>query len=158
MINTMRNTSFVRMFVLGALASLTLGCMCREQPDEKIEPNPVPQHETLNENSKDTTMPQEQEVVEASVMMVTDYSDRIRVGIHLCEDKKLIDDLILAPIRNAKTDPEPAKYIYVGGLVVKNKDGSETCYALYEPWGHFSRENNYYITDFEKLPQRSSNR
>jgi hypothetical protein len=108
------------------------------------------QEQIVTDEHKKMDTRKNDEVIEAYVVFALDYADDICVGIRI-SDKRLIDDLILSPINNSKTDPEPAKYIILGCISLRHQDGSETSYTLYYPWGHFSRDQKYYIADLNKL-------
>jgi hypothetical protein len=74
----------------------------------------------------------------------------VSAELHI-DDPGLIRDLVLEPIGQAERDPRPAKYVYLGNLIVKNEDGSETYYVLFDPWGHFGTADEYFVTDLSKL-------
>jgi len=67
------------------------------------------------------------------------------------DDPAVIDNLVLQPINNANRDPVTADYAVMGTLTVAWSDGSRETLVLYGPWGHYSRGDEDYVTDFSKL-------
>lgn len=90
------------------------------------------------------------EVIEAWVMLLVEDTRNLAVGVRI-RDKKTIDDSVLSPLAKASVDPRPAKYEILGSLLLKHKDGSQTSYTLYAPWGHISRDGKYYIADLNEI-------
>ena len=66
-------------------------------------------------------------------------------------DPETIRRLIEEPLKKAKPDPKPAKYVITGGLVCKYADGTETEYSLFRPWGYCSTGSKYLIADLHEL-------
>jgi len=66
-------------------------------------------------------------------------------------DPKLIHELVEEPLKHAKVDSSPARYVALGLMQVRKEDGSEEAYSLFRPWGHYKYDNNYMIADFEKI-------
>jgi hypothetical protein len=66
-------------------------------------------------------------------------------------DQKLLRDLIDEPLRKARVDPDPARYVPVCSVRLVFKDGSRDGFVMFEPWGHYKRKNNYMIAQFDKL-------
>lgn len=69
----------------------------------------------------------------------------------LIDDPVRIRELVLDPISRAERDTNPANYVYLGNLVLRKADGSEICYVLFDPWGHFGTADEYFITDLGNL-------
>jgi hypothetical protein len=67
------------------------------------------------------------------------------------KDVKLMKDLFLNSLENAKPDPKPAAYEILGLVTVTRKDGSEEVFIVFLPWGHLKRENAYLIADLGRL-------
>jgi hypothetical protein len=74
----------------------------------------------------------------------------LEIGI---PDPKLVRELVVEPLENAKRDPRPARYEVVGNLSVENGNGSNEHIALFLPWGHIKRGDVYSIADLTKLRQ-----
>jgi len=66
-------------------------------------------------------------------------------------DPKLIQGLVLGPIKKAVRDPKPAEYIIIGDVTLINKDGSRYFYTLFAGWKNVCRGDEYWITDFGEL-------
>jgi hypothetical protein len=84
-----------------------------------------------------------------------------RVSLHLgykhtvewqTRDSKVMKELILDPLANARPDLKPARYEIRGSITITRKDGSEEVFILFDPWGHVKRGNVYLIADLRRLP------
>lgn len=72
--------------------------------------------------------------------------------VEIClEDGKLIKDLVLSPIAEAKRDSKSVKSDAMATLWFIAPDGSRRSVVLYEQWGRYSSGDDYFITDFHKL-------
>jgi hypothetical protein len=118
---------------------LLMCCACTNHP-EKV---------TIDSNGKKWKAKSDIEV-EAYVMLIPNNTDKISAGIRIT-DETLIDDLILSPINDSKIDHDPAAYIVLGSISLKHRDGSMSYFTLYLPWGHISKDKEYYIADLSKL-------
>lgn len=65
---------------------------------------------------------------------------------------------VLKPLRAAQPEPNPAAYVPIGSLTITYPYGASETYALYAPWGHYSRNGKYYSTDLSLLRMAISER
>jgi hypothetical protein len=76
------------------------------------------------------------------------------IGEHTVEwvttDSQFIETHVIAPIKSARVESNPARYEIVGFLDVRLGDLRKTC-TLFGPWGHFSEGDAYWIADFGEL-------
>jgi hypothetical protein len=70
---------------------------------------------------------------------------------YVIQDKALIRKLVFEPLRNAKKDPDPAKYIIVGSLGLVYEDGTTEWSTLFLSFGHLKRGGEYFVADFDQL-------
>jgi hypothetical protein len=109
------------------------------------------QEQKPTDKQTDAAAAENDEVTEAHVLFVPyGMNNDVCVGIYI-NSTKLIDSAILSPIKNAKIDPTPAKYVILGGIVLKHKNGSETTYTLFDPWGNYQIDGKDYIANFKEL-------
>jgi hypothetical protein len=69
-------------------------------------------------------------------------------------DSKVIRALVLDPLEKAVVDMKPEKYVVMGSVSVKRRDGSEDGFVLFSPWGHCKKGGKYLIADlsaFQKV-------
>jgi hypothetical protein len=57
------------------------------------------------------------------------------------------------PLKKAKPDTNPAKYMVLGDMHVTFDDGSEEGAVLFLPWGHYKSNGKYMVADFGPLQQ-----
>src|SRR5262249_47710434 len=55
-------------------------------------------------------------------------------------DEELTKELLEEPLRNAKEDLEPKRYSIIGSIEIHYKDGRDTGFVLFQPWGHYEAE------------------
>jgi hypothetical protein len=67
------------------------------------------------------------------------------------DNKSLIQDLVLQPMREATRDLHPAAYAALGNLTITTPDGRREVFHLYAPWGHYSDDHGYWMADFRGL-------
>jgi hypothetical protein len=67
--------------------------------------------------------------------------------------QKLLKKLIRDPLDRAREDPRPARYVFLGGMVVEYEDGSTDKFALFHPWGRYMVGGTYMIADFSEMKE-----
>lgn len=65
-----------------------------------------------------------------------------------------IERLVLAPLRAAVVDAEPANYVVFGTLHARFDNGEEESVFLFYPFGHFARGDEYYVADLRDLASK----
>lgn len=126
-----------RVSLIGLAATLGLAASAASEPLQT----------SASERSK--SPPNRAEVVECRVSL-----RQPGLGVEpvfLIVDPKLIEKLVLDPIKRAVHDPEPAEYIVMGSVTLISKDGSRDYYTLFAGWKYFSRGDEHLITDFSEL-------
>jgi len=88
------------------------------------------------------------EVVECRVSLEVNYKQTL---VWRTRDNKVMKELILDPLANAKPDPQPARYEIWGSITITRKDGSEEVFILFHPWGRVKRGDAYLIADLDQL-------
>src|SRR5262249_38994977 len=62
-------------------------------------------------------------------------------------DRAMIQMAIIDPVRKARDDIRPSRYIALGHIELDFKDGRKENIALFLPWGHFALGERYFIGD-----------
>jgi hypothetical protein len=68
-------------------------------------------------------------------------------------DHALIEKITGKPVRDAKVDPAPAKYLVLATMEMESADGGKDSFVLFHPLGHFKRigTQDYRIADFSEM-------
>ena len=83
-------------------------------------------------------------------------SSSVEKHVELCiTDEKLLRKLIEAPLRVAKSDPQPARYEPVAGVTIEFADGQADGFVVFRSWKHFKQGDQYKIADFSMLQNES---
>lgn len=77
-------------------------------------------------------------------------SDRVNLELTIT-DRELIRRLIESPLELANENAHPARYVVIGTVEIRRRDGTKDRIALFEPWGHFKHGEKYMTTDFCEL-------
>ena len=70
---------------------------------------------------------------------------------YILSDKAKIMEWVVEPLRSAKVDRTPARYVILGSLTVGNGDDTTDQVFLFLPFGRAKRGDTYLIADFSKL-------
>lgn len=88
---------------------------------------------------------------EAEGFEVAQFEEREMRVIYKCASGEEAERLVLEPLRAANLDEDPAKYAVFGELRVQIKNCEEKTVWLFEPFGHFELENEYFTADLTAL-------
>jgi hypothetical protein len=94
--------------------------------------------------------PGKKEIVDCRVSLDLNFTQFLEWRI---TDPKLVKKLIEDPLKNARPDPRPAKYVIIGSMHFKRKGGAEDAVALFRPWGRYKVEKKYRIADFSGIQE-----
>jgi hypothetical protein len=67
------------------------------------------------------------------------------------KDVKLMKELFLDPLANARENPKPAAYEMRGSIAIRRTDGSEENFTVFYGWGKIKRDDKYLIADLQGL-------
>jgi hypothetical protein len=67
------------------------------------------------------------------------------------KEESQIDNLILLPLQRAKQDTNPACYQILGTLTIIGKDGTCDSILLFQPWGYYQHNDEYFVADLNEL-------
>lgn len=120
---------------LGAFVVLILCLGCTGNTKEEDEPNHITAIQTSDES-----------FAQVRILGIRDeYTLIYRTG-----GEEQFQRSIQRPLSHAKPDPNPARYIILGDLLVHTA-GKERQVVLFLPWGHIKIDEEYKIADLSEL-------
>lgn len=137
--------------ILCLLSVTQLSCSrSSEKHDEESKGNrPIVEH---NKDKTPVRASSQKSRNSTECLIILDFLERVDLHMRVY-DKKLIQEIIYDPIANARLDPEPAAYEILGGLSIEAGSSEGDYFTLFIPWGHYKKDDQYFIADFTRLQQ-----